>query len=108
MAAELPEGLAIQRIWVVEAAYGPDVAVRRPPVRAEHLTRIAELRDAGTIIEAGAFDDMSGSLMLVRAASEEAALAVARADVYFRSGVWAELRARAFGRVVAVDGPQAD
>jgi uncharacterized protein YciI len=85
----------------VEAAYGPDVADRRPPVRAEHLTRIAELREAGTIIEAGAFNDMSGSLVLMRAESEEEALAVARADVYFRSGVWTELRVRALGRVVS-------
>ena len=101
MTAELPEGLAIERIWVVEAAYGSDVADRRPPVRAEHLTRIAELREAGTIIEAGAFNDMSGSLVLMRAESEEEALAVARADVYFRSGVWKELRVRALGRVVS-------
>ena len=101
MTAELPDGLAIERIWVVEAAYGPDVADRRPPVRAEHLTRIAELREAGTIIEAGAFNDMSGSLVLIRAESEEEALAVARADVYFRSGVWTELRVRALGRVVS-------
>jgi hypothetical protein len=101
MTAELPDGLAIERIWVVEAAYGPDVADRRPPVRAEHLTRIAELREAGTIIEAGAFNDMSGSLVLMRAESEEEALAVARADVYFRSGVWTELRVRALGRVVS-------
>ena len=103
MAADLPEGLAIEGIWVVEASYGPDVAERRPPVRAEHLTRIAALREAGTIVEAGAFNDMSGSLLLVRAASEEAALALARSDVYFRSEVWAKLRARAFGRVVPLD-----
>jgi uncharacterized protein len=101
MTAELPEGLAIERIWVVEAAYGPDVADRRPPVRAEHLTRIAELREAGTILEAGAFNDMSGSMVLMRAESEEEALAVARADVYFLSGVWTEIRVRAFGRVVS-------
>jgi uncharacterized protein YciI len=108
MTAELPDGVAIQQVWVVEASYGPDVADRRPPVRAEHLARIAVLREAGTIIEAGAFSDMSGSLILVRAASEEAALAVARDDVYYRSGVWTELRARAFGRVVGVDELAAD
>jgi uncharacterized protein YciI len=37
----------------------------------------------------------------MRAESEEEALAVARADVYFRSGVWTELRVRALGRVVS-------
>jgi uncharacterized protein YciI len=47
-------------------------------------------------------------LLLVRAASEEAALSLARSDVYFRSGVWTKLRARAFGRVVALDELAAD
>ncbi len=103
MAAEIPEGLAIEQIWAVEATYGPDAAERRPAVRAEHLTRIAELRRAGTIIEAGAFADMSGSLVLLRAASEEAALVVVRSDVYYRSGVWTGFRVRAFGRVARLD-----
>ena len=68
MTAELPDGLAIERIWVVEAAYGSDVADRRPPVRAEHLTRIAELREA--ILEAlapkGAFEQETGFITSLR------------------------------------------
>jgi hypothetical protein len=100
MAAGVPEGLAIERVWVVETTYSPDVEERRPPVRPEHLGRIAELRDAGVIIDAGAFADMSGSLIVLRAASEEEALAVIQADVYFRVGVWNSCRIRALGRVV--------
>ena len=103
MAGEIPEGLAIEPIWVVEATYGPDAVERRPAVRAEHLARVARLRDEGTIVEAGAFTDMSASLILVRAASEEAALAVVQADVYFRTQVWMSFRIRAFGRVVRTD-----
>jgi uncharacterized protein len=103
MAGEIPDGLAIESIWVVEATYGPDAAARRPAVRAEHLARIARLRDEGTIVEAGAFTDMSSSLVLVRAPSEEAALAVVQADVYFRSQVWTGFRVRAFGRVTRTD-----
>ena len=99
MAGEIPDGLSIEQVWVVEATYGPDAVERRPAVRAEHLARIAELRAAGTIIEAGAFSDMSGSLVLLRAPSEEAALSVVRDDVYFRSGVWTDFRVRAFGLV---------
>jgi hypothetical protein len=103
MAGEIPDGLAIEGIWVVEATCGADAAERRPAVRAEHLARIAELRRAGTIVEAGAYTDMSASLLLLRAPSAEAALTVAQADVYFRSGVWTGFRVRAFGRVARLD-----
>ncbi|MGA3030881.1 MAG: YciI family protein [Candidatus Limnocylindrales bacterium] len=103
MSGEIPEGLAIESIWVVEATLGPDAAERRPAVRAEHLTRLARLREAGTVIEAGAFADMSASLLLVRAASEDAASKLAREDVYFRSGVWSGFRVRPFGRMVKLD-----
>jgi uncharacterized protein YciI len=103
MAGEIPEGLTIEKVWAVEATYGPDAADRRPAVRSEHLARIAELRAAGTIVEAGAYTDMSGSVVLLRAASEEEALALVRADVYFRSGVWTDFRVRAFGRVARLD-----
>jgi uncharacterized protein YciI len=103
MAGGIPDGLAIERIWVVETTYSPDVEERRPPVRSEHLTRIAELRAAGTMLEAGAFADMSGSLILLRAASEEEAVAIIKADVYFRAGVWNGYRVRALGRVARLD-----
>jgi uncharacterized protein YciI len=101
MAAEIPEGLAIETVWVVECTLGPDAAERRAAVRSEHLTRIGELRAAGIIVEAGAFSDMTASLITIRAATEEAALAVVRADVYTRAGVWVAFRARTFGRVIS-------
>jgi uncharacterized protein YciI len=100
MADEIPDGLAIETIWVVEAAYGPDAAERRAPVRAEHLRRIGALLEAGVIVEAGGYADMSGSLILVRAADEAAALAVVEDDVYTRVGVWTGFRTRKLGRVV--------
>lgn len=100
MASEIPEGLAIETIWVVEAAYGPDAAERRQAVRSDHLLRIAALREAGTIVEAGGYADMSASLILIRAADEAAALAVVADDVYTRAGVWTGFRVRALGRVV--------
>jgi uncharacterized protein YciI len=100
MAGDIPDGLAIEHVWVVDAIYGPDAAERRSAVRAEHLARMAELREAGTIIEVGGYADMSGSLILVRLPSEEAVLALVRADVYFRTGVWTGFRTRPLGRLV--------
>lgn len=91
--------ISIESVWLVEATYAPDAAETRTPFRAEHLARLADLRDRGVVIEAGAFADVSASIVLLRAPSEEAALAICRDDVYLRNGVWVEVRARAFGRV---------
>ena len=90
----------IEPIWLVEATYAPDAAETRIPFRGEHLARLRELKRQGIVVEAGAFADVSASIMLVRAADEQAALELCRDDVYLRKGVWVELRARAFGRVI--------
>jgi hypothetical protein len=103
MAHGIPEGLAIEQIWAIEAIYGPDAAERRPAVREEHLTRIAQLRAAGVVIEAGGYSDMSMALLLIRAPDEASALAILQADVYTRSGVWTGFRAHQMGRVVRTD-----
>jgi len=89
----------IETIWLVEATYAPDAAESRTPFRMEHLARLRELKRQGVVIEAGAFVDVSASLIMVRAADEHAALDLFRADIYLRNGVWVELRARPFGRV---------
>ena len=51
------------------------------------------------LVEAGAFSDVSASIVILRAADEQAALDLCSDDVYLRNGIWVELRARAFGRV---------
>jgi uncharacterized protein len=96
---------SIEQVWLIQATYAPDAAETRAPFRPAHLARAAELKAAGTIIEVGAFADMSGSLLLVRAATEADALELCRQDVYMQNGVWVELRAKAFGRV-RLDGEQ--
>src|SRR3954454_22412029 len=94
---------SIEPIWVVEATYAPDAAETRPAVRPEHLARIAQVKAEGTILEAGGYLDLSTALMLVRAATEAGGIALFRDDVYMRTGVWVELRAKPYGRV-AVEG----
>jgi uncharacterized protein len=95
----VPETPRIEPIWLVEATYAPDAAETRVPFRAAHIARLIELKDAGIVVEAGAFTDVSASIILLRAESEAAALALCRDDVYMRNGIWVELRARPFGRV---------
>lgn len=89
----------IEVVWHVEATYAPDGAEARVPFRAEHIARLQRLKAEGIVIEAGAFTDVSATVMVVRAASEEDVLALARDDVYMRNGVWVEVRVRPFGRV---------
>jgi uncharacterized protein YciI len=98
-ASAAPAGSPLEQVWLVEATYAPDAAETRVPFRAAHLARLRELKRAGVVVEAGAFADVSASIVIVRAADEAAALDVCRDDIYLRNGIWVELRARAFGRV---------
>ena len=96
---EMPAGVEIEPVWLVEATYAPDGAETRVPFRARHIARMAELRRSGDVVEVGAFPDASATLIVVRAPSEDAALDIARSDIYMANGVWVEVRARPFGRV---------
>ena len=71
---EAAQAPSIETVWFMEATYAPDAAETRVPFRARHMARIAELKAAGVIVEAGAFTDVSASVLLVRAESEEAAI----------------------------------
>ena len=95
-----PGASPIEPIWLVEATYAPDAAETRVPFRAEHLARLQELKRQGIVVEAGAFVDVSASIIRVRAADEQAALELFGDDIYLRNGVWVEIRARPFGRVI--------
>ncbi len=90
---------SLETVWLVQATYAPDAAETRVPFRARHLARLATLKAVGVVIEAGAWTDMSGSLVMVRAADETAAINLVSQDVYMQEGVWVELRARPFVRV---------
>jgi uncharacterized protein YciI len=101
---EMPPGVEIEQVFLVEARYTPEAAERRPAVRATHLARAAELKRAGVPVEVGAYsDELTSSILLVRAESSDEALAVAAADVYVGAGVWGEITARPFGRITTSD-----
>jgi uncharacterized protein YciI len=100
--SDIPAGVKVESVFLVEAQYTPEAAERRPAVRAEHLANVVRLRKEGTVIEAGAYsDELTSSLLLVRADDAAAALAIARADVYVKAGVWGDISARPFGRVTS-------
>jgi uncharacterized protein len=94
-----PSDGVLEPVWLVEATYAPDAAETRVPFRAEHLAGVRARLESGVYVEAGAYADVSASVMMVRAGSAEEAVALVGDDVYLRNGVWVEVRARAFGRV---------
>jgi uncharacterized protein YciI len=96
---ELPDGVTIETVWLVEVPYTPQARERRPAHRPVHLGRIAQLMRTGTVIEAGGCGDWSKAVLLIRAASKAEALALIEDDVYTREGVWHQPTARPFGRV---------
>lgn len=100
---EEPPALPIESVWFVEVTYAPDAAEARRPFRAEHIAAVQSRLASGVYVEAGAFTDVSSSVVIVRAATEQEAVAVVADDVYMRNGVWVEVRARPFGRVRAAD-----
>jgi uncharacterized protein YciI len=103
--SDTPNGPRIEPVWLVEATYAPDAAETRVPFRAQHIAAIAERLQSGIYAEVGAYADVSASIIMVRADSAERALAIVGDDIYLRNGVWVELRARAFGRIIPGDPP---
>ena len=78
----------------------PRTGPRRAFRSARSTSRVSSgSRPRESCIEAGAFTDVSATVMIVRAANEEDVMALARDDVYMRNGVWVEVRVRPFGRV---------
>lgn len=89
----------LEPVWLVEASYVVNAIEARVPFRPTHLARITDLKNSGVMIEAGAYADVSASLFMLRAATEDEALDICRADVYWQNGIWVDLKARAFARV---------
>ncbi len=95
---------SMEPVWVIQATYAPDAAETRTPFRPRHLARMAGLMAEGTVVVAGAYADMSSSMLVVRAPDEAAALEIARQDLYMQNGIWVELRAKAFTQVLLEAG----
>ena len=93
----------IEPCYVAECIYAPDAAQRRAPIREEHLARIGMLSDEGALLLAGAFDDLSASLLVFGVESEQAAAAIVETDVYWKTKVWTSYTIRKLNRVVLED-----
>lgn len=96
--------------YVIEGYDDADVLPRRLAARADHLTRLMALRDAGRLLVAGpcpAIDaedpgpaGFSGSVVIAEFVSLEEARAWAEADPYVAAGVYTRTEVRPFRRVL--------
>ena len=96
--------------YAIEGYDDADVLERRLAARPAHLERLLALRDAGRLLLAGpcpAIDaedpgpaGFSGSLVVARFDSLEAARAWADADPYCAAGVYARVDVRPFRKVL--------
>jgi uncharacterized protein len=103
--AGIPEGVEVETVYVVEISYTADAKEKRPPLRPAHLERIARLLKEGRLVEAGGYLDFRSAMLMVRASSEEEAVALVRDDIYVREGVWLDdATARPYGRVFLSEG----
>ncbi len=100
-APDLPPGVRIEQVWLVEVPYTPEARDRRPAFRVQHLSRLARLRAEGTIIEAGGAADFSKAVLVMRGADEAEILALIESDVYTSGGVWHDPTVVGYGRVVS-------
>ena len=96
--------------YAIEGRDGAGVLDRRLAARDAHLARLRALRDEGRLLVAGpcpAVDaedpgpaGFSGSIVIARFESLEAARAWADADPYVAAGVYASVEVRPFRRVL--------
>lgn len=80
--------------FLAEGIYAEDAVTKREPFRAEHMERIKKLIDEGAVEVAAGFDDLSGSMLVIKVETQEAAKAIVESDVYWKNGVWTDYRLR--------------
>ncbi len=59
-ASNLP---TLEPVWLVEAVYVANAVEARAPFRSAHLARLLELKERGVVVEAGAYADVSASVL---------------------------------------------
>jgi catechol 2,3-dioxygenase-like lactoylglutathione lyase family enzyme/uncharacterized protein YciI len=107
-ASLLTQSAEIEPVYLVEAVFAAGADERRKPHRPAHLQRIADLKRRGIVVEGGAYlDNLSTSIMLIRANNETEARQIAEDDIYVKQGIWESVTVRPFGRVAIVEPPNA-
>jgi uncharacterized protein len=73
---------------------------RRQPYREEHLARVRQAHESGTLVMAGALKPADGALLVFRADAASVVERFARADPYVTSGLVKAWRVREWTVVI--------
>lgn len=74
--------------FVLWGTYCDNALELRTPFRDEHLSRLADLKEAGTLITLGPTETSSHVFGIFEAESQQEVEALVKSDIYWREGIW--------------------
>ena len=74
--------------FVLWGTYCDNALELRTPFRDEHLSRLAALKEAGTLITLGPTETSSHVFGIFEAESQQEVEALVKSDIYWREGIW--------------------
>lgn len=78
--------------FVLWGTYCADVEAARAPFRQEHLEGLQRQKDGGVLVTLGPTQDLSHVFGIYEAESLEQVEGLVKGDVYWRQGIWTEVR----------------
>jgi uncharacterized protein YciI len=74
--------------YVLWGTYVADALEKRTPFRAEHLARLQQLKEAGTLVTLGPTEGSTHVFGIFEAESQQQVEELVHGDVYWREGIW--------------------
>jgi uncharacterized protein len=74
--------------FVLWGTYCDNALEKRTPFRQEHLSRLQQLKDAGTLITLGPTEESTHVFGIFEAESHQQVEELVHSDVYWREGIW--------------------
>lgn len=78
--------------FVLWGSYCENALEKRTPFREEHLERLRQLKEAGTLITLGPTENSSHVFGIFEAENKETVESLLHNDVYWRNGIWTALQ----------------
>ncbi len=76
--------------YVLWGRYCENVLEKRAPYRQAHLDRLAQLKEAGSVITIGPTQDLTQVFGVYEAADEASVRKLVEEDPYWVNGIWTE------------------
>ncbi|MBI3976588.1 MAG: YciI family protein [Chloroflexi bacterium] len=90
------------KTYAVITTYVENAVERRAPYREAHLAYLRSLKDAGTLVMAGAFaDPIDGALLVYRADNKDDVAAIVENDPYMKNRIWPKVTIREWNVVIS-------